>query len=67
MIGTKLFLSLETPRRLTLCHEFSICLVGSFVAQMVRGAGGSSCSGLNKDEWAFIRGCRDDGNMQGVG
>ena len=31
----KLFYSLETPRSQALCHEFLICLVGSFAAQTV--------------------------------
>lgn len=44
MIGTELCYCLETPGSLTPCHEFSVCLVGSSVVQMM-GAGGGRLSG----------------------
>ena len=39
-MGAKLFYSLETPRSQALCHEFLICLVGSFAAQAAGEASG---------------------------
>ena len=40
IMGAKLFYSLETPRSQVLCHEFLICLVGSFTAQTAGEASG---------------------------
>lgn len=53
MTGTELCYCLETPGSLTPCHEFSVCLVGSSVVQMM-GAGGWGVGRLSGREAAVL-------------